>query len=316
MTVESTFAEVSKSRICKRSPAIALLLRGLAPPAKTGCMRIIMLSALKKIVKRITPGQYHPQLKQLKDNVSQYHWIFYLGSDFLCPFCQKRFRKFFPIDLDDLDAKKYCLVGHGRREHCYCPRCSSLDRERLVYLYLLKKTNIFKDKVALLHIAPERNLQQLFMNCPNIDYLSADLSMDSVMVRMDVTDIQYETNTFDIIICNHVLQYVPDDLRAISELWRVLKPGGWALLQVPLSLALDRTYNFPPDRKVKDPECEYDSAVHARIYAPDYQERLESVGFQVEKFRWADHQEDFGGSENRYALIPDEILYIASKPRL
>jgi SAM-dependent methyltransferase len=275
-----------------------------------------MFSAIKNVAKKITPGKYHPHLKQLKDKVFNYRWIFYLGSEFLCPFCQKRFRKFFPIGLDDLGAEKYCLVGHGRREHCYCPRCSSLDRERLAYLYLLKKTNIFKDKAALLHIAPEKNLQQLFMACPNIDYLSADLSMDCVMVKMDVTDIQYATNTFDIIICNHVLQYVPDDLRAVSELYRVLKPGGWALLQVPISLALDCTYNFPPDRKIEDPECAYDSAVHARIYARDYQERLESAGFQVEKFRWADHLEDFGGPGNRYALIPEEILYIASKPRL
>lgn len=274
-----------------------------------------MLSLIKQIINRAVPGKYHPPLKQLRDSLYKYRWIFYLGARLTCPFCQKRFRKFLPIDLDDLDARKYRLVGHGRRNHCYCPRCFSLDRERLVYLYLLNRTGIFKEQGALLHVAPEKNLQRVFMNSPKITYLSADLSMEAVMVKMDVTAIQYADNSFDRIICNHVLQYVPDDRRAISELFRVLKPGGWAILQVPLSLALDRTCDLPAGGSSQKAQGEYDSAVHARIYAAkDYPERLESAGFTVEKFRWTEHREDFGGPGNRYGLIPEEILHIASKP--
>ena len=279
-----------------------------------GLKGLSMLPSLKNLVKRVIPGKYQPQLKHLKDNLYSYHWIFYLGSRFTCPFCDQSFRKFRPIDLDDLNAPKYRLVGHGRREHCYCPRCASLDRERLVYLYLLHQTSVFQDQVSLLHVAPEKNLQKIFQACPGISYLSADLSMDEVMVKMDVTDIHYPEDSFDIIICNHVLQYVPDDLKAMSELFRVLKPGGWAIMQVPISLALDSTYTFPEDRGVTAPDCQYDSTLHARIYARDYQDRLKSAGFKVAQFRWTDQVADFGGEKNRYALIPEEVLYIASKP--
>ena len=105
---------------------------------------------------------------------------------------------------------------------------------------------------------------------PNIDYLSADLNSPSAMVKMDITNIKYEDNSFDVIICNHVLEHIPDDRKAMSELYRVLKPGGWAILQVPISLLLNKTYEDPTVTTPEEREKVFGQSDHVRIYAKDY----------------------------------------------
>jgi SAM-dependent methyltransferase len=133
------------------------------------------------------------------------------------------------------------IIGGGYRLNAMCPHCRSLDRERLVYLYLKNKTDVFFRKCTLLHVAPEPNLQKAFQSFLNINYFSIDLDSPLAEGKMDITELKFNENSFDAIICNHVLEHVPDDARAMSELYRVLKPGGWAILQVPISKILNRT---------------------------------------------------------------------------
>jgi len=235
-------------------------------------------------------------------------------NQFYCPFCGKHSREFLPLGLDIPVLKEKKVVGGGYRLNAMCPNCHSSDRERLVYLYLKnKKREIFAKgkRFKLLHVAPEPSLQKVLMTQPTIDYLSADLNPQLAMVKMDVTDIPYEDNSFDIIICNHVLEHVPDDRKAMAELYRVLKPGGWAILQVPISLSLDRTYEYPLVTSPEDREKLFGQSDHVRIYAIDYVDRLKEAGFTVRSYRSAT---EFGqAAVRRYALIEDEHIFICWK---
>jgi SAM-dependent methyltransferase len=161
-------------------------------------------------------------------------------------------------------------------------------------------------------VAPERGLSHIILKHQNIEYITADLMADNVMVQMDITDIEYPSDTFDVIICNHVLEHVVDDKKAMSELYRVMKPGGWGILQVPIALALTETYE---DEAVTEPlerEALFGQADHVRIYALDYAERLKEAGFEVEVVNWQEDAEFISGN-NKYGLLPLERIYVVKK---
>jgi ubiquinone/menaquinone biosynthesis C-methylase UbiE len=163
-------------------------------------------------------------------------------------------------------------------------------------------------------MAPEANLQKVLMAQPNIEYLSADLSSPVAAVQMDITDIEYEDDSFHVVICNHVLEHVPDDRKAMAELYRVLKPEGWAILQVPISLSLNQTYEDPMVISPEEREKVFGQSDHVRIYAKDYKDRLEQAGFRVKVYSFA---KEFGESAtHKYGLSKDENIYICSKSRL
>ncbi|MCF8261854.1 MAG: methyltransferase domain-containing protein [Melioribacteraceae bacterium] len=209
--------------------------------------------------------------------------------------------------------KKKEVVAAGFRENVLCPKCGSYDRERLLYLFLIKKTKLLRQQTKLLHVAPEDKLVGLLNNQNNIDYLTADLLRKNVMVNMDITDIQYPDNSFDAIICNHVLEHVPDDQKAMTELFRVLKPNGWAVLQVPISYKLDETFEDESIVKESDKEIFFGQEDHVRIYAADYFERLQSVGFKLEIFDWRTDLKDFGGEKNLFGLNKNEKIFFVTK---
>ena len=131
----------------------------------------------------------------------------------------------------------------------------------------------------MLHIAPERELASYFEKIPNIDYLSGDLDPNKAMVKMDITDIQYPDESFDVIYCCHVLEHVPEDTKVMTEFYRVLKKGGWALIVVPVHR--EKTYEdfsitTPEERQKAFGHCQ-----HVRICGKDYTDRLEQAGFSV-----------------------------------
>jgi SAM-dependent methyltransferase len=239
----------------------------------------------------------------------------YLGLRYKCPFCRRRFRKFLPCGYKHPVLKDANVVGAGYRLNCRCPRCRSRDKERLLYLYLANETDVFSEHVRLLHVAPERNLYKAFSKRQNIDYLTADLNPSAGMIKMDITDIQYNDDSFDAIICCHVLEHVSDDRKAMSELYRTLKPGGWAVLQVPISLLLHETFEDATITTPEGREKAFGQWNHMRLYARDYQDRLERVGFSVKEFKWTASSKGYGGSANRYGLNEDEVIYCASKPK-
>jgi SAM-dependent methyltransferase len=203
------------------------------------------------------------------------------------------------------------ITGSGLR-NAMCPVCGSSDRIRLLYLFLKTKTNLFIQPIKLLHLAPEKPLMDIFFKQRNIDYLTADLNPENVMEKMDITDIQYPKNTFDAIMCNHVLEHIPDDRKAMSELFRVLKPGGWAILQVPVSMILEATYEDFTVTSPQEREKHFGQKDHVRIYAMDYTQRLKEAGFKVEEYNWS-NDPDLGNDENRFGLNRDETVYYCIK---
>ncbi len=193
-----------------------------------------------------------------------------------------------------------------------CPRCYSVARYRLLYLYLRNKTSFFKNSLKVLDIAPAQYFQEMCKSLPNIDYLSVDISSPLAMVRMDVTALALSGNFFDCIICYHVLEHIIDDKKAMEELFRVLKPGGWAILQSPVDHTRDTTFE---DTTIIDPdarELAFGQSDHVRIYGKDYKDRLEQAGFIVHV---DDYVKELGeASVVRYVLMRDEKIYFCTKP--
>jgi SAM-dependent methyltransferase len=234
-----------------------------------------------------------------------------VGGRYHCPVCGWGFRRFLPAGLDLPLFREHKVVGAGPRPNATCPLCRSSDRERHLFLFLKHATPLFRDRLKVLHVGPEHNLCRILGGLRNLDYLSADLCSPRAKMRLDVTQIPYRDGTFDVILCNHVLEHVPDDRRALAELFRVLRPGGWAVLQVPLCLSIDYTYEDPSVTTGEERERLFGQHDHVRLYAADYKDRLESAGFQVELWRWQVDFDDETGHD--YCLIPDEDLYVCSR---
>jgi SAM-dependent methyltransferase len=132
----------------------------------------------------------------------------------------------------------------------------------------------------MLHIAPERSFTAIFKKIPNLDYLSADYDPAMAMVQMGITDIHYPDDSFDVIYCSHVLEHVSDDKKAMRELARVLRPGGWAVLAVPI-IRQDKTFEDPSITSPQDRLRGYGQEDHVRAYGPDFPDRLRESGFDV-----------------------------------
>lgn len=270
-----------------------------------------MKTAIKKIINVFLPystrSSIKMSLKKLGRKISNF------GFKYKCPMCNSHTRKMLPFGYDFPALREKNVIGGGYRLDARCPVCYSLDRERLLYLYLKHKTSLFKQETKLLHVAPEKALSSFIKKHNHIDYLTADLSSDGVMVKMDITHIEYQDNNFDSVICNHVLEHIIDDRKAMRELYRVLKPNGWGILQVPISHTLTETYEdasavTPEERENKFGQCD-----HVRIYASDYLDRLKEVGFQVEAFDWWTDDTYFSGSTNKFSLLPKETIFVVRK---
>ena len=158
-------------------------------------------------------------------------------------------------------------------------------------------------------LLPEPYLARLFRAAENVDYLSGDLMDVNAMVRMDITDIQYPDNSFDVVYCSHVMEHVPDDRRAMRELCRVLVPEGWAILQVPITA--ETTFEDPSVTDPRERERQFGQFDHVRRYGPDYADRLADAGFVVEII---DYAGKLGYREAaKYGLQPNEHIYSCRK---
>lgn len=178
-------------------------------------------------------------------------------------------------------APAFLPFGTVPRPDAQCPTCGSLERHRLAWLFFQQRTNIFqRTPKSMLHIAPERQLEKRFKQLAHLDYLTADLFNPTVMVKMDITDVQYPDNTFDIIYCSHVLEHVSDDRKAMRELHRVLKLDGWAVIMVPITA--EKSFEDPSIMDPSARERVFGQHDHVRRYGPDFEERLAEAGFKVE----------------------------------
>jgi len=221
------------------------------------------------------------------------------GSKYIDPIDESSFRKFLPY-------------GYGnQRENVLSPSTLSLERHRLLWLYLKNETDFFIRPLKVLHFAPEQAFYKRFRNLSNLYYTTTDLNSPLADVKADICDLPFENESFDFILCNHVLEHIPDDTKAMQELYRILKPGGTAILQIPQEL--DRVKTFQDD-SITDPKerakifGQYD---HVRVYGRDYFDKLRSIGFKVDE---VDYTSELNNAEiDQYRLAKGEIIPVCRK---
>lgn len=254
---------------------------------------------MKKLTKFILNKIPRPWLIQFSVWARPVIYQFFKGNRFTDPIDGKSYRKFLPY-------------GYGKsRENALSPGTLSLERHRQMWLYLQNETDFFSKNYKVLHIAPEQEFLRRFRKMKNLDYLSADLFSPIVDVKADLLDLPFVDETFDVVFCNHVLEHIEDDRKAMSELFRVLKKGGWGIVQVPMKNSLQETYEDFTIRDPKERQKHFGQYDHVRWYGMDYFSRLESVGFRTVPDYYS---RKFSAEEiKRYGLMENEILPLIFK---
>jgi predicted SAM-dependent methyltransferase len=228
--------------------------------------------------------------------------LLFVGTRYTCPCCGWRLRAF-----------TYGGTSLKIRHLGYCPRCNSKARHRRDWLLLEHQTNLFSDRLRLFHVSPTYSLSRRFKSMPNLDYTAGDLyDRANVGLKMDLAATPICSDTFDAIICIHVLEHIQEDCKAIRELFRVLKPGGWALVSVPIRLD-EETFEDPAIVAPQDREHAFGEEDHVRIYGHDLINRLEACGFRV---RLDLATEIPGRIRNKYGLRQDENVLYCSKEQV
>lgn len=225
--------------------------------------------------------------------------FFFKGTKFTDPIDGNSYRRFLPY-------------GYGKsRKNALSPGTLSLERHRLMYLYLKNETLFFKDHLKVLHIAPEQCFLDRFKKLTNLEYITADLYSPIVDVKADILNLPFENETFDVVICNHVLEHIENDDIAINELFRVMKKGGFGIFQVPMKNSLEKTYEDKNITSKEDRKKHFGQYDHVRWYGMDYFKRLENAGFEVFPIKYYEKL----GKENvqKFGLSQTEILPFVRK---
>ncbi len=221
------------------------------------------------------------------------------GSKYTDPIDGQSFRKFLPYGYED------------QRENVLSPSTLSLERHRLLWIYLKNETGLFTDNIKLLHFAPEQAFYNRFRKMKNLEYTTTDLNSPLADVKADICNLPFEDNSFDFILCNHVLEHIPDDTKAMQELYRVLKSGGTAILQIPQDLKRETTFEDNSITSRKERAKIFGQYDHVRIYGRDYFNKLRSIGFNVQE---VDYTHSLTPSEiDKYRLAMGEIIPVCTK---
>ena len=255
---------------------------------------------MKKLYKFLLNKLPRPVLIRLSYIFKAFAPLVYRGNTVECPVCEKSFSKFLSYGSN---------VAH--RDNVLCPYDLTLERHRVMWLYL-KRTDFFtKPGLKVMHIAPEQCFHGLFKKQDNLDYTTGDLVSPIADLHFDLHDIPLEDNQYEVIFCNHVMEHVKDDLQCMKELYRIMKPGGWGIMQVPIDSNREETYE---DWSITSPEerekhfWQYD---HVRLYGLNYPKRLEEAGFKVDIVDFSTElpTEVF----ERYRIPKTELLYVVRK---
>lgn len=226
--------------------------------------------------------------------------LFYRGKAVNCPVCDHSYRIFLP---------------YGRintRPNALCPNCLSLERHRLIYLYLKEKTDFFNRKLNVLHIAPEACFIPRFEKVHGDGYITADIESPLAKVKMDIHAIPFEENKFDVVLCNHVLEHVRDDIKAMNEIHRVLKPGGFAILQVPFfNPVQEKTFEDNTITDKRERERIFGQDDHVRKYGTDYTKRIAESGLIPLEDEFVNVLEE--NIRKKFGLVKGETLYLGKK---
>jgi len=220
----------------------------------------------------------------------------------------------FTDPIDGRSFKIFLPYGYGnQRNNVLSPSTLSLERHRLLWLYLNNETDFFTsfEKKKVLHFAPEQAFYKLFRNQKNIDYTTTDLFSPLADVKADICNLPFKDNSYDIIFCNHVLEHIPDDTKAMQELYRILKPGGMGIFQIPQDLSREFTFSDDSITNQKERAAIFGQYDHVRIYGRDYFDKLRNIGFKVV-------EEDYTNKISqelveKYCLAKGEIIPVCFK---
>lgn len=260
---------------------------------------------MKQFIKYILNHVPRPILQRIAGWAVPIMGLWYVGRGKECPLCGCRRRKFLP----------YGYVT--QRDNALCPNCLALERHRTLWLWLLRESDIGRGAVALprlLHVAPEvalmRKFSRIYAEQP-ADYVTADLESPLADLHFDIQHIPLEDESFDVVICNHIMEHVEDDRLAMREILRIMRKGGWGVILSPVDLQREKT--FEDDTITDEAERtrifgQYD---HRRIYGRDYAERLRDAGFEVYE---CDYANLIPAKEKQLYALTDEPLYIVRKP--
>jgi len=260
---------------------------------------------MKSVFKSILNLVPRPALIRLSYIVRPILAFFLKGSTYTDPIDGKSFKSFLPYGYEN------------QRNNVLSPSTLSLERHRLLWLYLKNETDFFSSEIEydrkkrVLHFAPEQCFLKRFQQLKHIDYTTTDLNSPIADVKADICDLPFKDNSYDIIFCNHVLEHIPNDEKAMKELYRVMKPGGFGIFQIPQDL--ERALTFEDDSITDRKERaeifgQYD---HVRVYGRDYFDQLREVGFRVDEFNYtAELSEE---KVRKYCLAEGEIIPVVFK---
>ncbi|MDO6598415.1 methyltransferase domain-containing protein [Oceanihabitans sp. 2_MG-2023] len=215
--------------------------------------------------------------------------------------------------IDGKSFKNFLSYGYEiQRENVLSPSTLSLERHRLLWLYLKKETDFFTAKKSVLHFAPEQCFLNRFRKLNNLDYTTTDLLSPIADVKADICNLPFKDNSYDVILCNHVLEHIPDDTKAMQELYRVLKPGGYGIFQIPQDdIYRKKTFEDNSITDKKERAKIFGQYDHVRVYGRDYFDKLRSIGFKVEEMDYTANlsEEDI----KKYCLAKGEIIPVVYK---
>ncbi|WP_273567809.1 class I SAM-dependent methyltransferase [Maribacter halichondriae] len=254
---------------------------------------------MKKVFKHILNTIPRPILIKLSYYARPILAWSYRGSKFTDPIDERSFKSFLPYGYEK------------PRENVLSPSTLSLERHRLLWLYLKNETDFFSDSLKVLHFAPEQAFYKRFRKLKNLDYTTTDLNSPLADIKADICNLPFEDNRFDVILCNHVLEHIPDDTAAMKELYRVLKPGGWGIFQIPQDLKRERTFEDNSITNKRERAKIFGQYDHVRIYGRDYFDKLRSMGFAVKEVDYTAILP--AGEVEKYRLARGEIIPLVRK---
>jgi len=235
--------------------------------------------------------------------------ISYLARPFIAFFLKG---KTYTDPIDGKSFKRFLSYGYEKqRVNVLSPSTLSLERHRLLWLYLKNETNFFYENLKVLHFAPEQAFYKRFRKLKNLNYTTTDLNSPLADVKANICNLPFKNDEFDVILCNHVLEHITEDIKAMSELYRVMKPNGWGIFQIPQDLSRKTTFEDNSITDKKERAKIFGQYDHVRIYGRDYFDRLKQVGFKVNEI---DYTRTFSKEAiKKYCLAEGEIIPFVNK---
>ncbi len=214
--------------------------------------------------------------------------------------------------IDDSNYSKFLSYGYKTvRKNALCPGTLSLERHRLLWLYLDKETDFLNLNLKVLHVAPEQVFYKKFKKLKNWEYLTFDLNSPIADIKGDLTSTNFKDESFDLIICNHVLEHIEDDKLALNEIYRILKYNGISILQVPMNVKRKNTFEDSSIKSKNQREKYFGQYDHVREYGLDFKDRVEEAGFEVEMINYSTKiSQDL---VIKYGLMKDDLIPIGKK---